>query len=48
MELSEKRKSTLINMAYYTFLIALFYLFMKYAFGLVSPFIIAVAIAVIL
>lgn len=48
MELSEKRKSTLINMTYYAFLIALFYLFMKYAFGLVSPFIIAVLIAMIL
>lgn len=48
MELTEKRRSTLINLLYYAFLITLFYLFMKYAFGLVSPFIIAVAIAIFL
>lgn len=48
MELTEKRKSTLINLVYYAFIIAIFYLFMKYAFGLVSPFVIALAIAVIL
>lgn len=48
MELTEKRRSTLISLTYYAFIIALFYLFMKYAFGLVSPFIIALAIAVIL
>ena len=48
MELTEKRRSTLISMVYYAFIIAAFYLFMKYAFGLVSPFIFAVAIAVML
>lgn len=35
-------------MAYYAFIVAAFYLFMKYAFGLVSPFLIAIAIAVML
>lgn len=48
MELTNKRKATLINLVYYVFVIALFYLFMKYAFGLVSPFIIAFAIAMFL
>lgn len=48
MELTEKRRSTLISLVYYAFIIALFYLFMKYAFGLVSPFIIALAIATVL
>ncbi len=48
MEITEKRRATLISMVYYAFIIAAFYLFMKYAFGLVSPFIIAIAIAVML
>lgn len=48
MNLTKKRKDTLINMVYYAFLAALFYLFMKYAFGLVSPFILAFAIAMVL
>lgn len=48
MELTEKRKSTLINIAYYSVIVALFYLFMKYAFWLVAPFLIAFAIAIIL
>ena len=48
MEITEKRKATLVNIAYYSVIVALFYLFMKYAFGLVAPFIVALAIAVIL
>ncbi len=48
MEITEKRKATLINIAYYSVIVVLFYLFMKYAFGLVAPFIVALAIAVIL
>ncbi len=48
MELTRKRKNTLINLVYYASIIALFYLFMKYAFGLVSPFIVALAIAMFL
>lgn len=48
MDLTKKRKNTLINLVYYAFLITLFYLFMKYAFGLVSPFILAFAIAMFL
>ncbi len=48
MELTNKRRATLINLVYYVFVIALFYLFMKYAFGLVSPFIVAFAIAMFL
>ncbi|MBQ4604454.1 MAG: AI-2E family transporter, partial [Clostridia bacterium] len=48
MEITEKRKATLVNIAYYTVIVALFYLFMKYAFGLVAPFIVAFAVAIIL
>lgn len=48
MEITEKRRATLINVAYYTVIVALFYLFMKYAFGLVAPFLVALAIAILL
>lgn len=48
MELTEKRKASLINIAYYAVIVTLFYLFMKYAFGLVAPFIVAFAIAIFL
>ena len=48
MEITEKRRATLINIAYYTVIVALFYLFMKYAFGLVAPFLVALAVAVLL
>lgn len=48
MEITEKRKATLINITYYTVIIALFYLFMKYAFGLVAPFVFAFAVAILL
>ncbi len=48
MGITEKRRATLISMVYYAFIVAAFYLFMKYAFGLVSPFLIAIAIAVML
>lgn len=48
MEITEKRKAMLINITYYTVIIALFYLFMKYAFGLVAPFIVALAVAILL
>ena len=48
MEITEKRKTTLINITYYTVIVALFYLFMKYAFGLVAPFIVALAVAILL
>ncbi len=48
MEITERRKATLINITYYTVIVALFYLFMKYAFGLVAPFIFAFAVAILL
>ena len=48
MEITERRKVTLVNIAYYTVIVALFYLFMKYAFGLVAPFIFAFAVAILL
>ena len=46
--LTEQRKSTLINIGYFAVIIAAFFLFMKYAFWLFSPFIFAFAIAVLL
>ncbi len=48
MNLVEKRRANLINLAYYAFLIITYYFFMKYAFWLVAPFIIAFAVAMIL
>lgn len=48
MEITERRKVTLINITYYTVIVALFYLFMKYAFWLVAPFIFAFAVAILL
>ena len=48
MNLVEKRRANLINLAYYAFLAATYYFFMKYAFWLVAPFIIAFAVAMIL
>ena len=48
MNLVEKRRAKLINLAYYAFLILVYYLFMKYAFWLVAPFIIAFGIAMAL
>lgn len=46
--LTEQRRSMLINTAYFAVIIAAFFLFMKYAFWLFSPFIFAFATAVIL
>lgn len=48
MEITEKRRATLINIAFYSVIAAIFYLFMKYAFGLVAPFIVAFAVAILL
>lgn len=45
---TEKKKRTIINIIYYALLIALFYGFMKYAFGLFLPFIIAFVVAMAL
>lgn len=44
----EKRKAFLINFLYFAFFVAAFYLFMKYAFGVVYPIIIAFIMAMIL
>ena len=48
MNLVEKRRANLINLTYYAFLIAAYYFFMKYAFWLVAPFVIAFAVAMVL
>ena len=48
MNLVEKRRSMLINFTFYALIGAAYYLFMKYAFWLVAPFIIAFAIAMFL
>lgn len=48
MNIVEKRRSMLINFTFYALIIAAYYLFMKYAFWLVAPFIIAFGIAMFL
>lgn len=48
MNTTERRRATLINIAYFAILIAAYYLFLKYAFGIVAPFVIAFAIAMFL
>lgn len=44
----EKRRNFIINIIYFAIVLGLFYLFLKYAFGLFLPFIAAMFIAVIL
>ncbi len=41
----ERKKKTIINILYYAILLTLFYCFMKYAFGLFFPFILAFIVA---
>ena len=48
MNTVNKRRDFIINVFYFAVLLGLFYLFFKYAFGILMPFIIAVFIAVIL
>lgn len=45
---TERKKKTIINILYYALLLALFYCFMKYAFGLFFPFIMAFLVAMIM
>ncbi len=45
---TEKKKKTIINVIYYALLLTLFYCFMKYAFGLLFPFIFAFIVAMML
>lgn len=48
MDLIAKRKEKLINIAFFSVVLVLYYLFLKYAFWLVAPFIIAFFVALIL
>ena len=48
MNITEKRKATLVNFVFYAFIIAAYYLFMKFAFWLVAPFIFAFLIGMLL
>ncbi len=48
MNIVEKRRSMLINFTFYALLITAYYLFMKFAFWLVAPFIAAFLIAMFL
>lgn len=43
-----KKRNFIISLLYIGCLVALFYLFFKYAFGLLSPFIIAIIVAILL
>ena len=45
MDTVEKRKKNIINIVYVIMILGLAYLFLKYAFGLLSPFIIAFLVA---
>lgn len=45
---TERKRKTIINIIYYALLLALFYCFMKYAFGLFFPFILAFVVAMIM
>ena len=44
----ERKKKTIINILYYAILLTLFYCFMKYAFGLFFPFILAFLVAMVM
>ncbi len=44
----EKKKNFIVNVIYAIFIIALFYLFFKYAFGTLFPFLVAIAVAMML
>ncbi len=44
----EKKKIFIVNVIYAAFIIALFYLFFKYAFGTLFPFLVAIALAMML
>ena len=48
MDKTENRRKFIISVVYFTILLGIFYLIMKYAIGLIMPFIIATLIAVIL
>ncbi len=48
MNLIESRRAKLINFAYFAVIASVYYFFLKYAFWLVAPFIIAFAVALIL
>ncbi len=48
MNIVEKRRSMLINFTFYALIIAVYYLFMKYALWLVAPFVVAFGIAMFL
>lgn len=45
---TERKRKTIINIIYYALLLILFYGFMKYAFGLFFPFILAFVVAMIM
>lgn len=48
MNLAEKRRDKLINIAYFSVIFTLYYLFLKYAFWISAPFIIAFFVALFL
>ena len=48
MDIIEKRRATLVNLVYFAFLAVVYYLFLKYAFWVVAPFIFAFLLAMAL
>lgn len=45
---TERKRKTIINILYYALILTLFYCFMKYAFGLFFPFILAFLVAMVM
>ena len=48
MKLAEKRRDTLIHIAYFSVVAFIFYIFMEYLLGLVAPFVIAFIFSLVL
>lgn len=48
MDLTEKRKGVLINLAYFSVFVIIYYFFIKYALWIVAPFVVALVIAMAL
>lgn len=48
MDLTEKRKGVLINLAYFSVFVIIYYFFIKYALWIVAPFVVAMIVAMFL
>ena len=48
MDATQKKKKFIIDVVYIVFVLIIFYYFMKYAFGLFFPFLVALTVAALL